>query len=84
MDDDYNSLWTIKEANRETVKTYCTYALNQTISLNVEMQLGYSMHSPKETFIPSKYTNQWSQEDRRSQPSEYRVKEMTVLIRLAR
>jgi hypothetical protein len=23
MDDDYNSLWTVKESNRESVKTYC-------------------------------------------------------------
>lgn len=55
MDDDYNSLWTIKEPNHEAVKTYCTFLFNKIINLNAEMLSDLNTLSLKEICIPKKY-----------------------------
>lgn len=51
-DNDYNSLWTIREPHHETVKTYSIHKLIQTNRCAVEIPFGWNMFSPEGICTP--------------------------------
>lgn len=65
-DNDYNSLWTIKEPHRETVKTYCNFLLNQTTNSSAAIPSVSNTPSPKRISTLKKSTSQWSPTARKS------------------